>query len=97
MHEGMEYVFGCFISHVIETRYSTMGALSNSNFSHTLPIPCNNYLNQILAEINRWVKRQEKGQLIVFMGFTQWLKVKHSPSSLSLGNNAPISLFVALT
>ena len=53
------YVFGFLLAKEVKTHFSKMGALPNSNFSHTLPIPCNNYLNQILAEINGWGKRQE--------------------------------------
>ena len=47
-----------------------MGALPNSNFSHTLPIPCNKYLNQILAEINGWGK-DKKWVVDNFNGFPQ--------------------------
>ena len=38
--------------------FPKMGALPNSIFS---PFPCNKYLNQILAKINDWGKRQEMG------------------------------------
>ena len=66
------------------------------------PSLCNNYFNQFLAELNDWVKETRKvveclmGSPIDIWLFPIGPKGQMSPP-LSLGNHAPISLFVALT
>ena len=51
---------GIFLAKEVRTRFSKMGLCPIRIFAHTLPIPCNNWLNHILAEINDWGKRQER-------------------------------------
>ena len=103
-HGIMEYVFGFLLTQGVKIHFSKADGFSNSNLGyHTLPIPCNNQLNQFLEVINDWVNKTRKGswQLDGFslwhLSFPHWTKGLNTSPSLSLGNHAPISFNVALT
>ena len=102
-HGRMEYVFGFLLAQGIKMCFPKIDGFSNSNLvCHTLPIPCNNQLNQFLAVINDWVNKTRK-VVNNFYGFSLWhLDFPHCPKGLNtpppiLGKSCPIPLFVALT
>ena len=95
-HRRMAYVFGFLLAQGVKMCFPKTDGNSNSNLGcHTLPIPCNNQLNQLLAVINDWVNKTRK-VVDNLMGspFDIWLlpigpRVWISPPPLSLGNHAP--------
>ena len=55
-----EDIFWFLLSQGVKMRFPKIDSFSNSNLDfHTLPIPCNNKLNQFLAVINDWVKKKK--------------------------------------
>ena len=60
-HGRMAYVFGFLLAQGVKMHSPKTDGFYNSNLGfHTLPIPCNNQLNQLLAVINDWVKKTRK-------------------------------------
>ena len=57
----MAYVFGFLLAQGVKTHFPKTDGFSNSNLvCHTLPIPCNNQLNQLSTIINDWVNKTRK-------------------------------------
>ena len=102
MHVGMGRRFWVFTCPRSQNTSPKTDGFSNSNLDcHTLPIPCNNQLNQFLAVINDWVSKTRKVvDSLVSFPFYIWrfpigpkgLNIPHPP--ISLGNHAPISLLL---
>ena len=63
-HESMlewANTFGFLLAEGVKMCFPNTDGFCNSNLScHTLPIPCNNQLNQFLAVINDWVSKTRK-------------------------------------
>ena len=61
-HEGLSILFWVFSCPWSQNTFFKNGCSTQFKFLPILfPFPCNNYLNQILAEINDWGERQEMG------------------------------------
>ena len=72
MHEGMGKRFWVFTCPRSQNAFPKIDSFSNSNLGcHTLPIPCNNQLNQFLVVINDWVNKTRK-VVDSFDGFSLW-------------------------
>ena len=100
-HVRMAYVFGFLLSQGVKTRFPKTDVFSNSNLGcHTLPIPCNNQLNQFLAVINDWVSKTRKifdsfdGFSLWHLAFPHWpQRFEYSPP-LILRKSCPFSLLL---
>ena len=56
-----EEIFWFLLSQGVKTRFLKTDSFSNSNLDfHTLPIPCNKKLNQLMAVVNDWVNKTRK-------------------------------------
>ena len=78
-----------------------MGALLHSNLGcNTLPIPCNNHLNQFLTVINDWVNKMRKvvdslmGSPFDIWLFPIGLKVEYPP--LILRKSCPLLIICCI-
>ena len=98
-HGRMAFVFWVLLAQGAKTCFPKTDGFSNSNLGcHTLPIPCNNQLNQLLAVINDWVNKTRK-VVDSFGGLSLWhldspLDQRFEYPPLSLRNHAPISLLL---
>ena len=84
-------ILGLFLAQEVRTRFSKNGSLPNSKLvAHTLPLPCNNYLNHQQSFFNEsgWVKTRRSHMGI----FPYWLKLDNFPTSLTLEDHAPFDL-----
>ena len=92
----MAYVFGFLLGQGIKTHFPKTDGFSNSNLGcHTLPIPCNNQLNQFLELINDWVPNTRKvvdsfdGFSLCHLDFPHWPKGLIISPSLFLVKSCP--------
>ena len=100
-HGRMAYIFGFLLAQGVKTHFLKTDGFSNLNLvCHTLPIPCNNQLNQLLAVINDWVNRTRKVvDSLTGSPFDIWLfpigpKGLNIPPSLILRKSCPLSLLL---
>ena len=93
-----EAFLGVNLPHKSKSCFPKTDGFTHSNLDcHTLPIPCNNQLNQLLVVINDWVNMTRKvvdswwvlPLIFVFSPLAQGFEY---PPALSLGNHSPISL-----
>ena len=89
-HGRMAYVFGFLLAQGLKMCFPKTDHISNSNLGcHTLPIPCNNQLNQFLAVINDWVSKTRKVvDSLVGFPFNIWI-FHIDPKGLNSSNPYP--------
>ena len=94
-------VLGNNLPHKSKSRFPKTDGFSHSNLDcHTLPFPCNNQINQLLAVINDWVNKTRKvvdnlmGSLPLTFGSSPLDQGFNILPTLTLKNHDPISLLL---